>query len=223
MTRSLPPGQIEIDEFPRFGLTDYAERYHPDIPPLEIAIRGDITTEITLSAQEMALLPRQNQRSDFHCVTTWSTCDLPWAGVRFRDFYEKLIVPLAHPKAEATHVIFRSHDGFRARLPLADLLADDVLLADTLKGAPLCPIHGAPLRLVAPAHFGYKSIKQIKAIEFWIEDTHFRPPALKFMDHPRARVAHEERGLWFPGWFLRYLYRPLVKKTILLFKRTIKD
>jgi len=29
------------------------------------------------------------------------------------------------------------------------------------------------------------------------------------MAHPRARVAAEERGQWFPGWLLRYLCRPL--------------
>jgi hypothetical protein len=33
------------------------------------------------------------------------------------------------------------------------------------------------------------------------------------MDHPRARVALEERGRVFPGWLLRHLYRPLIGRT----------
>tara|TARA_R110002072_G_scaffold278867_1_gene440795 strand:- start:1011 stop:1682 length:672 start_codon:yes stop_codon:yes gene_type:complete len=223
MSSELPPGQIAIDGFPRFGLTDYAARYSPDIPPMEIKIYGDVENSFSLTANDLVPLARRDQRSDFHCVTTWTSRDLAWSGVRFRDFYENIVVPKASPRDGATHVVFRSHYGFRARLPLEDLLADDVLLADSLQGQPLCPVHGAPLRLIAPAHYGYKSIKQIKAIEFWTDNTHFRPPALKFMDHPRARVAFEERGLWFPGWLLRYLYRPLVRKTIRLFERTVKE
>lgn len=39
-------------------------------------------------------------------------------------------------------------------LPIADLLVPAVLLADRLGGEPLSFARGAPLRLVAPAHYG---------------------------------------------------------------------
>jgi len=100
-------------------------------------------------------------------------------------------------------------------------LADDVLLADRLNGAPLDVAHGAPLRLVAPAHYGYKNPKHVNRIEFWPDAAQFQPPALAFMDHPTARVATEERGRVFPGWMLRYLYRPLVRSTIRTFERAL--
>ncbi|MBC7984424.1 MAG: molybdopterin-dependent oxidoreductase, partial [Candidatus Obscuribacterales bacterium] len=99
----------------------------------------------------------------------------------------------------------------------------DVLLADTLNDAPLSIEHGAPLRLVAPAHYGYKNVKHLSQIEFWRDRGDYRPSALRFMDHPRARVAFEERGQIFPGWFLRYLYRPLIDSTVKQFSKAMDE
>jgi len=97
-----------------------------------------------------------------------------------------------------------------------------VLLADRLDGEPLSIAHGAPLRLVAPAHYGYKSVKHVNRIEFWRDSRHYRPVGFRFMVHPRARVAREERGRWIPGWALRYLYRPLVRPTASRFERSMQ-
>jgi DMSO/TMAO reductase YedYZ molybdopterin-dependent catalytic subunit len=102
---------------------------------------------------------------------------------------------------------------------LEDLLAPDVLLADRLNGKPISVDHGAPLRLVAPAHYGYKWVKHLSRIEFREPAAGYRVSALSFMDHPRARVAHEERGRVFPGWLLRYLYRPLIPGTVARFAK----
>lgn len=118
-------------------------------------------------------------------------------------------------------MIVRCQDGYAPSLPLADLLADTVLLADSLNGEPLSIEHGAPLRLVAPAHYGYKNAKHVCGVEFWRDDRRYRPAAFRFMDHPRARVALEERGRGVPGWLLRYLYRPLVRPTIRQFRRAL--
>jgi DMSO/TMAO reductase YedYZ molybdopterin-dependent catalytic subunit len=71
--------------------------------------------------------------------------------------------------------------------------------------------HGAPLRLVAPAHYGYKNVKHIQSLEFLVSDRGFRPVGLRFMAHPRARVALQERGVGVPAWLLRAVYRPVVK------------
>ena len=102
---------------------------------------------------------------------------------------------------------------------LADLLNADVLLADTLDGQALSVEHGAPLRLIAPGHYGYKSVKHLCRMEFKAEDSGYRVSGFRFMDHPRARVALEERGRVAPGWLLRYLYRPLVAGNIARFAR----
>lgn len=219
---TLPPGQRAIDHFPRFGLLKYARRFKTEFDPLALLVSGDVRNAITLTAKDLNSLPRIQQASDFHCVTTWSRHGLLWGGVRFSDFYRLIVQPKVQPSDEAQWVIFRSQDGFRASLPLADLLSDDVLLADSLGGLALPAEHGAPLRLVAPAHYGYKNAKHLKAIEFWRDESKFRPPAFRFMNHPRARVAFEERGRGVPGWLLRFLYRPLVKPTMRLFERTMR-
>ena len=94
-------------------------------------------------------------------------------------------------------------------------------MGDHLDGAPLSMEHGGPLRIVAPSHYGYKSVKFISRIEFWRSAAHYRPYGLRFMVNPRARVALEERGQWVPGWLLRYLYRPLIGSTITYFQRAL--
>jgi len=215
ITSNLPPGQYESPTFPRFGATPFANRFPSETARAQLAIAGDVRQPVTLG-EELARVQRVDQCSDFHCVTTWSHRSLHWSGIRFSDFYEQLAVPLAGPSADAAFVVLRAQDGYRTSLPLADLLAPDVLLADTLNGQALSIAHGAPLRLVAPAHYGYKSVKHISAIEFWRSSAAYRPIGprfMRFMIHPRARVAHEERGLWIPGWILRRLYRPLVGPT----------
>ena len=39
------------------------------------------------------------------------------------------------------------------------------------------------------------------------------------MDHPRGRVAFEERGRWVPPGLLRFFYRLLIPGTIRNFAR----
>lgn len=218
----LPPGQYELDQFPRFGLAQFANRFPRETRQVYLEITGDVDTSVTVS-DELSDLPRVEQTSDFHCVTTWSRRSLQWSGFRFSDFYERIVIPRARPRQDTQFVFFRGQDGYASSLPLADLLAETVLLADCLNGEPLSIGHGAPLRLVAPAHYGYKSPKHLCAVEFWRNaPSHRSQTPFRFMSHPRGRVALEERGIGVPGWLLRYLYRPVVRPGIWLFQRAIK-
>ena len=216
----LPPGQYELNEFPRFGLSPFANRFPEETRLIQLKIAGDVDEPVTVS-DELRDLPRAEQTSDFHCVTTWTKRSLRWSGFLFSDFFERIVVPRVRPQRDATFVILRCQDGYGVSLPLTDLLADTVLFADTLNGEPLTIEHGAPLRLVAPAHYGYKNAKHLRAVEFWRDDRQYRPAGFRFMDHPRARVALEERGRGVPGLLLRYLYRPLVRSTIQQFRRAL--
>lgn len=222
MNRQWPQGQRERSEFPRFGLLQFAHRFPADTTRRGIRIVGELANELVVD-DILDGLPWIEQISDFHCVTTWSRRGLRWGGVRFADFHERIIVPQAQPHPAATVFILRGQDGARTTMRLEDLLAPDVLIATTLDGAPLSVAHGAPLRLVAPAHYGYKSVKYLSRIEICRDESRFRPAAFRFMDHPRARVAQEERGRGLPGWFLRHLYRPLVGPTARYFARAMED
>ena len=218
---ALPPGQRERGDFPRFGATPFTARFPAQTERIRLRIGGDVREPLTVE-QEWLHLPRVELQADFHCVTTWSCRSLAWGGVRFADFYRQIVLPLAGPAPDAGFVVLRAQDGYRSSLPLADLMADDVLLADTLDGEPLSIAHGAPLRLVAPAHYGYKSVKHLDRIEFRGSSAGYRPVGPRFMAHDRARVAFEERGQWFPGWLLRWLYRPLIAPTARQFARALE-
>ena len=257
MATTLPPGQRERPDFPRFGLTPFATRFPSQTERIELHVGfpdsggaapgptpGSTPNPAALASApptdvgtQLAQIPRVEQTSDFHCVTTWTRRGLRWGGVRFADFYKQIVVPLCRPgptsgqaatdPAAARFVVLRAQDGARTSLPLEDLLSPDVLLADHLDGQPLPIEHGAPLRLIAPAHYGYKSVKHLHRIEFWRSDEHLIHPSLpyglRFMVHPRARVALEERGQWVPGWLLRHLYRPLIGMTVARFERGMRE
>jgi DMSO/TMAO reductase YedYZ molybdopterin-dependent catalytic subunit len=219
---ALPPGQRETEDFPRFGLTPFAVRFPTTLDTISLQIGGDVKTPVD-AGPALASLARVEQSSDFHCVTTWTRRALPWSGVRFADFYREVVLPMSGVSPEASFVVLRGQDGARTSLPLEDLLAPDVLLADRLFGQPLSIEHGAPLRLVAPAHYGYKNVKHLNRIEFWRSGENYRPFGLRFMVHPRARVALEERGQWVPGWLLRHLYRPLIRPTVARFEQAMRQ
>ncbi len=220
-TTTLPPGQRETPDFPRFGLTPFAVRFPTVTDTIRLQMGGDVANLVDVGSA-LERIARVEQCSDFHCVTTWTRKDLEWGGIRFSDFYNQIVQPLAQPAVDASFVVLRGQDGARISLPLEDLLAPDVLLADRLNGHTLSIAHGAPLRLVAPAHYGYKSVKHLCRIEFWQSSDNYRPFGLRFMAHPRARVALEERGQWVPGWLLRHLYRPLVHPTVRRFESAME-
>lgn len=206
----LPPGQT-ADDLRRFGLPAYATRRPtlPAEPRLVVRVgqcgRDDVPVTALLKTH------RVNHVGDLHCVTTWSAVDLRWSGVAFRMVHEWVHDRFGVPPS-ARWVRFRGLDGFHCCLRIDDAMAADVLLADQLGGQPLTPDHGAPIRLVAPAHYGYKSVKHVAAIDYLAD---YRPGPAGWMAHPRGRVAHEERSRYLPGRVWRPVWRaavPLVRR-----------
>lgn len=208
---TLPPGQFAGRAFVRFGLGRFLGKSVAHNGPRRIDLRGLVERPRVIET-ELDCLSRVNQVSDFHCVTTWSVFGQQWQGIRFAEF----CAALARPLPEAGTVVFHALDGFRCAMQLADLMADDVLLADMLNGAPLGLAHGGPLRLIAPAHYGYKNVKYIQAIEFREsrKGYSFPLPYPGLMDHPRGRVALEERAQFLPNWLLRPIYRLFVPRAV---------
>ena len=208
----IPAGQKARADFPRFGLPQYASRFPTKIDnqKIEFSINGRETSEIDLSSSN---LPRTTIQADFHCVTTWSYMGAEWGGVKFKTFFDKHVRSLENEQPQLSGAVLCAQDGYRTSLHLEDLMQDDVMLADTLDGQPLSIAHGAPLRLVAPAHYGYKNLKHLKRIEFHSTLPNIKRGLSAFLDHPRARVNKEERGRWVPVCILRYIYRRLIPGT----------
>lgn len=220
--RPWPNGQRAREDFPRFGMTAFAERGPFEHEPVAVACRGAMQTPLTLTEELLATLPRVEQRSDFHCVTTWSRRGLLWSGWRFADVYRAVLQARGGAAPEVQWVQFRSLDGYRAEMCLEDLLQDDVLLVDRLDGRPLGLEHGAPLRLVAPGHYGYKNVKHLKSLELLRSHDEVTPIGPAFMSHDRARVALEERSRVLPAWLARWLFRPLIGMTVAKFERATR-
>lgn len=211
----LPPGQRRLEVFPRF--TDRPARRPPACPdPVELRIGGPGLADRVVGLDELATLPNREQRSDLHCVTTWSAQGLLWGGVPVLDVWREIVEPHAGALAGAPFVTALGADGRQAVFRRDDLLRPDVLIARTLDRAPLDARHGAPLRLVSPSQYGYKSVKHLVRLQ-----VHATEPASRLgaKEHLRARVDLEERHSRLPGRLLRLPYRALVPVTALVAER----
>ena len=202
----LPPGQRLLTELPRFS--DQPGRPPPaPVEPVELGITAPGWAGLTLGWDEIVALGPRTRPSDLHCVTTWTYRGLAWGGVPLVELWRRLVVPRAGAHADAPFVLVRGGDGYRAVFRSEDLFAPDVLVAWTLDGRPLEPRHGAPLRLVSPSQYGYKSVKHLTRFELH----RTRPPGgLGAKEHLRARVAEEERHSRLPGRLLRVPYRLVI-------------
>ena len=106
-------------------------------------------------------MPRAEQVSDFHCVTGWVVKDVRWAGVRIADVLEA-----AGAKQGVSSLRFVSAEvPYDDSLTLKQALLPDVMLAYEMDDKPLSRPHGAPVRLVMPQMYGYKSVKWVNRIE----------------------------------------------------------
>jgi DMSO/TMAO reductase YedYZ molybdopterin-dependent catalytic subunit len=204
---ALPPGQrVHAGPMPRFGLDMYMKRRAVPPPDFKLRIDGDVDQALELTPDEIFAV-RSELLSDLHCVTTWSAVGLRWSGRPFRSFWEDVILPHARPHAGAAHLRVRGLDGYAATIPLEEALHDDAFLADRLDDQPLGD-HGAPLRLVLPELYAYKSVKHVSRIEVTV--TPLRPSAGRLLGHPRGRVDLEERSGVGAQRIFRGLYRLLL-------------
>jgi len=184
-----------------------------------LRITGAVEMPGDITIGELQSLPRREQVSDLHCVTTWTKRDLRWGGWRLADLYRELIVPRHRPLPEARYLVLYGLDGYRCSLLLEDALADDVLVADTLDGEPLSPLHGAPLRVVSPSQYAYKSLKHLCGIGLRRE-----PAGLPLgLEHPRGRVALQERHAHLPAWLVRLPYRSLIGQIAYRMRRGVRS
>jgi DMSO/TMAO reductase YedYZ molybdopterin-dependent catalytic subunit len=73
-------------------------------------------------------------------------------------------------KPTARFVLLHGESGYTANLPIDVFLGENVVLAAHHGGQPLSPDHGAPLRIVVPERYAWKSVKWLAGVEFLEED-----------------------------------------------------
>jgi sulfoxide reductase catalytic subunit YedY len=183
--------------------------------PWTVSIEGEVKKPVKLSMDDILKLAPLEERIYRHrCVERWSIV-VPWIGFSFN-----VLAKLVEPTEKAKYVAFTSYYD-RSQMPQASHAGIDfpyveglrldeamhplALLCVGMYGESLPNQDGAPVRLILPWKYGYKSIKSLVKIRFVKSE----PPATwnlysaseygfysnvnPEVDHPRWSQATEHR------------------------------
>ena len=188
--------------------------------PWSVSVEGEVANPRKFTVEEILKLAPLEERIYRHrCVEAWSIV-VPWVGYSF-----STIAKLVEPTSNAKYVAFESYFDKKQmplwgragiQLPYVEGLRLDeamhplALLTVGMYGESLPNQDGAPVRMVIPWKYGFKSIKSLVKIKFvkdqppttWnITNAHeygFYSNVNPKVDHPRWSQAKEVR---LPGFF----------------------
>ena len=154
-----------------------AQALKPD--PWTIRIDGMVEKEQTLSFDDLLKKVTLEERLYRHrCVETWSMA-VPWTG-----FPLKALVDLARPLSGAKYLRMETFTDTEVApeqadplypwpyiegLTMAEATNDLAFIATGIYGKPLPKQNGAPIRLVVPWKYGFKSAKSLVKFSFVAE------------------------------------------------------
>lgn len=160
---------------------DYPQQVHKvaegyDFRPWEVELTGLCANPAKLSIEEIEkLVPLEERLYRHRCVETWAMA-VPWVGYSLSH-----LLKVAEPRPEAKFVRFtsfldRTLPGIQKAgwypwpyyegLTIDEAMNELTLACTGVYGQELPPQMGAPIRVVVPWKYGYKSIKSIVKIEF---------------------------------------------------------
>jgi sulfoxide reductase catalytic subunit YedY len=153
------------------------------------------------------VMPLEERFYRFRCVEGWAMA-VPWTGFALNALI-KLVQPLSSAKYVRFVAFFNPHVApnqssaygpwpYTEGLTMAEAMNDLTLLATGVYGHPLPKQHGAPLRLVVPWKYGFKSIKSIVKVEFTAD----RPKTFwnSSRPHEYGLTANVDPGVPHPRW-----------------------
>jgi methionine sulfoxide reductase catalytic subunit len=212
--------------------------------PWTVEVGGMVNNPKTYDIDDLRKFDQEERIYRLRCVEGWSMV-IPWMG-----FPLSKILQEVEPTSEAKYVhfetVYRPEEmpGQRGGwfswpyvegLRLDEAMHDLAILATGLYGRALVPQNGAPVRLVVPWKYGFKSIKSIVKIELvkfepislWMDaapnEYGFYANVNPEVDHPRwsqateRRIGERERRktLMFNGYEeeVAYLYEGMDLKT----------
>ena len=159
----------EVKSDPRFHAQSLSTR------PWTLEVTGLVKKPKTFDPDDFyRLMPVDERLYRFRCVEAWSMA-IPWAGFPLKALLDKV-----EPKSNATHIAMTTfYKPFTAQgqlafwrpwpyteaLTLKEAMNELTFMALGMYGHPLRKQHGAPIRLVVPWKYGFKSIKSIVKIE----------------------------------------------------------
>jgi len=183
--------------------------------PWAVAVEGLVKEPLRFEVDELIrMFPLEERIYRWRCVEAWSMV-IPWDGFPLGDFIRKceptsqakfvefttLYDPKQMPMQNERNLQWPYVEGLR----LDEALHPLALLAVGMYGEALPPQNGAPLRLVVPWKYGFKSIKSIVKIRFtdklpktaWSrenpEEYGFYANVNPNVSHPRWSQAKERR------------------------------
>ena len=141
--------------------------------PWTIEVGGLVQKPKTFDIEELLKFEQEERIYRFRCVEGWSMV-IPWVGFPLKTLFEK-VEPLGRAKYVAFQTLYDSEQmqsSFSAGIDLPyveGLRLDEALhpltiLATGLYGKQMPNQNGAPIRLVVPWKYGFKSIKSIVKI-----------------------------------------------------------
>lgn len=170
---------------------DHADEFNPY--PWQIEVGGLCDNPGTLDLESL-MQARQTEERIYRlrCVEAWSMV-IPWTGIELGTLLKQF-----QPRSNARYVAFqtvyrpkemRGQKSFFSAIdyPYVEGLRMDeamhrlAFLAIGMYGEPLPNQNGAPIRLLIPWKYGFKSIKSIVKIEFVEEE----PPTTWNLTNPR--------------------------------------
>lgn len=168
-TNGLPPTEEESPEW--IGYRDN------DWDGYTITIGDDISGESkTLTLAELRALPQMSYVGIHTCMQGWSATSR-WSGPRLED-----VMALLGPRPEGANYLMidsyglaqkmidnRPREPFYAVLDLDTVGEAQTILAIERNGKPIDLYLGAPARVRAESHHGYKMVKWVRSIR-WIND-----------------------------------------------------
>jgi DMSO/TMAO reductase YedYZ molybdopterin-dependent catalytic subunit len=118
--------------------------------PPSIQVTGAVKQQLTLTADDLAKMPRASARTTSHGIET------VYEGVRLHEVLKRAGVPQGEAlrgKALAGYVLAEAQDGYQVVFSLGEVdpafIDNEILLADTADGKPLLGEQGR-FRLVVP-------------------------------------------------------------------------
>jgi methionine sulfoxide reductase catalytic subunit len=143
--------------------------------PWQVEVYGLVNKPKTYGLEDLLkLFPAEERIYRLRCVEAWSMV-IPWAGFQLSKLLEEV-----EPQSKARYVRFETimdkeqmpgqRSGFypwpyQEGLTIEEAMNPLTILATGLYGKELPPQDGAPIRLVVPWKYGFKSIKAIVKIE----------------------------------------------------------
>jgi sulfoxide reductase catalytic subunit YedY len=163
--------------------------------PWQVAVGGLVNTPKTFDIDDLRKFEQEERIYRMRCVEAWSMV-IPWLGFPLSKLLKE-VEPLSTAKYVRFETLYDTEvmPGQKDRnfpwpyvegLRLDEAMHDLTLLATGLYGSDLQPQNGAPVRLVVPWKYGFKSIKSIVKIDL-VEEM---PQSLWMVTNPR------EYGFW---------------------------